>query len=49
MTASLALHAGTLDDPERFPPRYHYGVDQRLSWVQLGADLPAYKTEEVWH
>src|SRR4051794_26967118 len=29
----IALHLGTLDEPERFPPQYNYGSAQRLGWV----------------
>jgi hypothetical protein len=44
----LALHAGTLDAPERFEPRYNYGARQRLGWVCCGIDLPDRNTEERW-
>jgi hypothetical protein len=44
----LALHAGTLDPPDRFEPRYNYGAGQRLSWVCCGIDLPERHTEEKW-
>ncbi|MDG4881943.1 GFA family protein [Mesorhizobium sp. WSM4884] len=44
----LALHAGTLDAPERFEPRYNYGASQRLGWVRCGIGLPNRNTEERW-
>lgn len=46
--SELALHAGTLDTPERFAPRYNYGAGQRLGWVCCGIDLPDRNTEERW-
>ncbi len=44
----IALHAGTLDRPEAFPPGYHYGVESRLAWADCGAGLPSGKTKERW-
>jgi hypothetical protein len=44
----IALHAGTLDDPNTFEPRYNYGSGQRLGWVCCGIDLPHHDAEERW-
>jgi hypothetical protein len=44
----LALHAGTLDEPERFAPASHYGVEGRLAWVDCGTGLPEKATAEHW-
>jgi hypothetical protein len=33
---------GSLDDPERVPPRDHTHASSRLSWVRLGDDLPSF-------
>ena len=44
----VALHAGTLDEPERWPPRHHYGVEGRLGWMDAGPGLPERETEERW-
>jgi hypothetical protein len=44
----IALHAGTLDAPEHFEPRYNYGAGQRLSWVRCGIDSPDRNTQERW-
>jgi hypothetical protein len=46
--AEVALHVGTLDEPQRFEPRYNYGSAQRLGWVCCGIDLPHHDTEERW-
>ena len=42
----IALTAGSLDEPQRFPARHHYGAESRLSWVDCGAGLPAKETRE---
>jgi hypothetical protein len=44
----VALYAGTLDEPERWPPRHHYGVEGRLPWMDAGKGLPERETEERW-
>jgi hypothetical protein len=44
----IALHAGTLDRPNLFPPQYNYGSAQRLGWVCSGVDLPDYVSKERW-
>ncbi|KGM34412.1 GFA family protein [Inquilinus limosus] len=44
----IALHAGTLDQPDAFPPGYHYGVESRLAWVDCGAGLRSGRTKERW-
>jgi hypothetical protein len=44
----VALHAGTLDQPDLFAPGYHYGTESRLAWVDCGSDLPAEETQEKW-
>ena len=46
--SDIAIHAGTLDDPERHAPTYNYGSAQRLGWVCCGVDLPDHNTEERW-
>jgi hypothetical protein len=42
----IALTAGSLDEPERFPARHHYGAESRVAWVDCGAELPATETQE---
>jgi hypothetical protein len=44
----IAIHIGTLDQPERFPPHHNYGAAQRLGWVCCGLDLPNRDTKERW-
>lgn len=38
--------AGSLDEPERFPPDRHYGVESRIGWPECGAGLPEQESEE---
>lgn len=44
----IALHAGTLDHAEAAVPRYHYGIEGRLPWVDCGTALPTKPTAESW-
>ena len=44
----IALTAGSLDDPASLVPTHHYGVEGRLPWANIGADLPAKPTRERW-
>ena len=34
----------TLDDPAILPPRAHIWVEDKLPWVSIGDDVPAYPT-----
>jgi hypothetical protein len=44
----LGFMVGTFDDPNKFVPQYHYGIEGRLQWVDAGALLPpGRETEEV--
>ncbi|GIK96129.1 MAG: aldehyde-activating protein [Alphaproteobacteria bacterium] len=43
---TIALMAGSLDEPERFAPDHHYGVESRLRWSDCGAGLPEEETQE---
>ena len=40
----MALMLGVLDRPQDLVPSYHYGVEGRLPWVDIGAGLPAHST-----
>lgn len=43
-----ALHVGTFDRPDDAVPKYHYGSEGRLPWVDCGSSLPDHETEEQW-
>ena len=40
---TMDLHVATFDDPSRFVPRHHYGVDTRLAHWRDTTELPDYK------
>jgi hypothetical protein len=42
----VGILIGTLDEPGRYSPAYHYGVESRLPWVDCGPKLPAETTRE---
>ena len=37
------LKKTTLDDPNRFPPRAHIYVKNRLKWLELGSSIPKFE------
>jgi hypothetical protein len=41
----IALLLGAFDAPEAFQPSHHYGIESRLSWVDLEAELPGRPTD----
>lgn len=41
----LSLTVATLDEPERLAPRQHIFEADRLSWLQLGDDLPRHRQQ----
>jgi hypothetical protein len=42
----LSIQTGTLDDPEVAPPSGHYGIEGRISWLEIDDDLPQLRTED---
>lgn len=44
--SEIAVHAGTLSNPNVFPPTYHYGSEARLAWADCAMALPAKETRE---
>lgn len=45
---TIALAAGTLDDPEQVTPVHNYGAESGISWSGLIAELPEKETKESW-
>ena len=39
----LMVWVGTLDNPERLPPQAHIYVQQKLSWIELPKEQPAFE------
>jgi hypothetical protein len=45
-SSEIAVLLGAFDRPQDLKPRYHYGVEGRLPWVDIGHGLPDQRTEE---
>jgi hypothetical protein len=45
-SAEIAILVGAFDEADDLVPAYHYGVEGRLSWVDIGGGLPEQNTEE---
>lgn len=39
-TEWIMLFTATLDEPEKFPPTYHLGVESAMPWLDIHDDLP---------
>jgi hypothetical protein len=44
----VGVMVGALDEPEEFPPTYHYGVEGRLHWSDVGQGMPEKVTKETF-
>jgi hypothetical protein len=44
---TIEVTTGSLDDPEAAPVSEHFGVESRLSWLQLCDGLPEHRTGEA--
>jgi hypothetical protein len=42
----MSVSIGSLDEPEKFPPRNQYGIEGRLAWFAALATLPGDQTSE---
>ena len=47
LEGEIYLHVGIFDDPELFEPEVHDWNSQKLSWLDLGDDLPRYEESSV--
>jgi hypothetical protein len=46
-TETLAIHIGTLDHPEEWPPaQAHLGMESRIPWDSIHDDLPCWNTAD---
>ncbi len=43
----MGILVGTLNDPELVRPDYHFGVERRISWVDIGHGLPERRTDDL--
>lgn len=44
----IRLTLGSVDRPEDFVPKSHYGVEGRLPWIDCSRHLPEEETREHW-
>ncbi len=42
----LSMTLGSLDHPERIPPRVHFGIESQVPWLHIDDDLPRHRTED---
>ena len=40
----IEVTTGSLDDPNAAPVREHFGVESRVSWLEVNAGLPEHRT-----
>ncbi len=46
-TDMIYIPVGTFDNPEDIPPRQHYCIDSKLSWLNIDDELPRRRYGEV--
>lgn len=44
----ISIQTGTLDDPGVAPPTGHYGIEGKVSWLEIADDLPRMRSKEEW-
>ena len=40
MSGVMHLYAAAMEDPGRFEPELHVAYEEKLSWLNIGNDLP---------
>ncbi len=46
-TDMIYIPVGTFDNPEAIPPRWHYCIESKLSWLNIDDELPRRRYGEV--
>jgi len=41
-----AIRIGAMDNPADFPPKWHYGVENQLPWLDINDDLPRIRADD---
>ena len=36
----IMVFTASLDEPEKFPPTYHLGIESSMPWLDIHDDLP---------
>ncbi len=49
LKAHYSIRLATLDNPKDFPPKYHFGVESQLPWLDINDDLPRIRTDDSEH
>lgn len=47
MTGLMHFYLAAMEDPERFEPQLHVAYEEKLSWLDIGDDLPKRKGPKV--
>ena len=42
----FAIRIGAMDNPADFPPKWHYGVESQLPWLDINDDLPRIRADD---
>jgi len=42
----ISVTIGSLDQPGRFPPAVHWGIESQVPWLHIDDDLPRHRTED---
>ncbi len=45
-SAYYAIRLGSMDNPKDFPPTFHWGVENKLPWLDINDDLPRIRSDE---
>ncbi len=47
MTGFMHFYVAAMEDPERFPPQLQVAYEEKLSWLNVGDDVPAKEGPKV--
>lgn len=45
-SAYYAIRLGSMDNPKDFPPTFHWGVENRLPWLDINDELPRIRSDQ---
>lgn len=40
MSGVMHLYAAAMEEPEKFEPKLHVSIEEKLPWLNIGDDLP---------
>jgi hypothetical protein len=47
MTGLMHFYVAAMEEPERFEPELHVAYEEKLSWLNIGDDLPKRKGPKI--